>query len=121
MPIALPRPCGWPGCPGLVTESRERFCEVHKREYDDEYDRARPPAARRGYGAAWRRLRRAILAERPLCEECLKLGRIVPATEVHHIVPLRLGGTNDPSNLQALCKPCHSRKTMRESGMLRPA
>lgn len=29
---------------------------------------------------------------------------------VDHIVPLKLGGTNDPTNLQLLCKPCNSSK-----------
>jgi len=31
--------------------------------------------------------------------------------EVDHVVPLCRGGTNDTSNLQALCVECHSAKT----------
>jgi len=34
-----------------------------------------------------------------------------PPFDVDHIVPVALGGTDDLSNLQALCKPCHRRKT----------
>jgi len=40
---------------------------------------------------------------------------LVPATEVHHIVPLDKGGSNADENLQALCKPCHSRHTLSET------
>lgn len=27
--------------------------------------------------------------------------------EIHHTVPLFLGGTNEPENLTTLCQPCH--------------
>ncbi len=47
-----------------------------------------------------------------LCEECQKQGRLTPAEEVHHILPLSHGGTNNTNNLMALCKPCHSRITV---------
>jgi 5-methylcytosine-specific restriction endonuclease McrA len=33
------------------------------------------------------------------------------AVEIDHIIPLELGGTNDPINLQALCPSCHIFKT----------
>ena len=52
----------------------------------------------------------------PLCEMCRREGRITPAAEVHHILPLADGGTHDPENLMALCKPCHSRITATEGG-----
>ena len=29
--------------------------------------------------------------------------------EVHHILPLSRGGTNDEDNLMSLCKSCHSK------------
>lgn len=65
-------------------------------------------------GAAWRRLRAAVLAEEPLCQHCLDRGVIEPATEVDHV-------DNDPTDnrpeaLQSLCKPCHSRKTQADMG-----
>lgn len=37
------------------------------------------------------------------------MGRVTAATEVDHID--EDSHNNDPSNLQPLCKPCHSSKT----------
>ena len=61
--------------------------------------------------AAWRKLRKQVLAEEPLCRHCAAQGLTVPATEVDH-----MNGAADNSReaLQALCKPCHSIKTMAE-------
>jgi 5-methylcytosine-specific restriction enzyme A len=38
------------------------------------------------------------------------------ATHADHIVPRSEGGSDDPSNLQAACVPCHSEKSSREGG-----
>ena len=61
-------------------------------------------------GKAWRTLRAAVLREHPLCVLC----RTAVASEVDHI-------GDDPTDnrreaLQALCKPCHSRKTNADRG-----
>jgi 5-methylcytosine-specific restriction protein A len=107
----MPRkPCAEPSCQKIVPLGTTR-CAKHeqaKRMRDK-----RPSAARRGYGREWQQIRAAHLAAHPVCEEsgCRRL-----AEEVHHIVPLRKGGTNDASNLMALCKHCHSRRTCREDG-----
>lgn len=55
-----------------------------------------------------------FLRANPVCAECWRQGRVTPATEVHHIVGKRKGGTDAWENLEALCKECHSRKTARE-------
>jgi 5-methylcytosine-specific restriction protein A len=76
--------------------------------------RPSPPrvsAARRGYGRTWQNLRLLQLNAEPLCEHCKAEGRTTAGAEVDHIVPLNDGGTNEPGNLQTLCKRCHSRKT----------
>lgn len=54
----------------------------------------------------WTRLSAAFRAEHPLCAECLKEGRIVPAEVVDHITPYPICGDDgffDRSNLQGLC------------------
>ena len=64
----------------------------------------------------WTKLRRWKLRQNPFCEECEKRECYVPATQVHHIVPIeghvpaemeRLA--YDKSNLMSLCAECHQR------------
>lgn len=65
----------------------------------------------------WLRLRRDQLSRNPLCERCAEEGRITPASEVHHVVPVEEGLTAteketlmfSPSNLASLCHDCHVR------------
>jgi 5-methylcytosine-specific restriction enzyme A len=65
--------------------------------------------------ATWKRTRAAQLSREPRCEECLKLGLLIPATEVDHKIPVAAGGAPfDSANLQSLCKRCHSVKTRGE-------
>ena len=60
---------------------------------------------------AWRKLRLIKLDNHPLCEKCGK-----PAEEVDHIIPVANGGEMyEYTNLQSLCKPCHSKKTNEEN------
>jgi 5-methylcytosine-specific restriction enzyme A len=76
----------------------------------------RESAAKRGYGRKWRQARIEFLADHVhrICESC----KAAIATEVDHIAAhkgdLKLFWSR--SNWQGLCKPCHSRKTMRENG-----
>lgn len=110
---SMKKPCAYPGCPVLV-DPGQRYCEEHQKRIQREYDRERGSAASRGYDARWRRLRQMYLAANPLCEECLRAGRITPATQVHH----KDGNPNNSawSNLESLCLECHSRKTAKEQG-----
>jgi len=71
----------------------------------------RPNAGKRGYGGTWRKARRWKLRRNPICEKCLNGGQLVAASEVHHIVPLDEGGTNEFENLMSLCRKCHARMT----------
>jgi 5-methylcytosine-specific restriction endonuclease McrA len=70
---------------------------------------------------AWRRLRAEVLAEEPLCPDCLAEGRVEPATEVHHLRERKaapeLALTRD--NLQALCHQCHNRRRTPPGGVCR--
>jgi 5-methylcytosine-specific restriction endonuclease McrA len=64
--------------------------------------------------ARWRALRRAVLLERPTCEEA---GCFAQSVEVDHVKRIEEGGEPfDRANLQALCHPHHSAKTARETG-----
>lgn len=70
----------------------------------------------RGYGAAWVRTRKRILArDLHLCQPCLRRGVTTAATEVDHVKPKSKGGTDDDVNLQAICRLCHAAKTEREA------
>jgi len=110
MPYKPLHPCGNPRCAALT---KARYCVRHAKEDGGAYDRARGSAHQRGYGGkAWAALRRVVLAR---CHwTCEAEGCSQEATEVDHIVAKRGGGTDDPENLQGLCKSCHSRKTARE-------
>lgn len=115
MPTKPSKPCKNPGCP--LPAVRLGRCEAHAAEYEAqrsvqraEHDKRRGSASERGYGVKWRRIRAQFLKRHPTCAEC---GR--PATDVHHIVPKRQGGSDKWVNLQALCHECHSAITMRDS------
>ncbi len=61
---------------------------------------------------AWRKLRAMFLRANPLCVDCEKLGRVTPATEVHHVKDRRDHPESalSPENLEGLCKRCHNRR-----------
>ena len=108
MPKAPKRPCRYPGCPNLCDKGV--YCSQHMQFSSD---RMRGGAESRGYDARWRKARTAFLQRNPLCNECMKRGKITPATVVDHIIPHR-GDRKlfwDESNWKPLCKCCHDRKT----------
>lgn len=110
MPMRPDHPCAHPGCPSLVPHG-QKYCDKHRVMHPEEVR----SAAGRGYGSRWNRARKRFLEAHPLCEECLKHGRYVKATDVDHIIPHR-GDQKlfwDESNWQALCHSCHSKKTAR--------
>jgi len=106
MPMKPKRPCSYPGCPALTAG---RYCEKHGKEMDVRYNKyERDPEANKRYGTHWRKVRFRYITAHPICEECLKNNKLIPALEVHHIIPLSKGGTHDNENLLSLCKSCHS-------------
>lgn len=64
----------------------------------------------------WRRFRQSYLMSHPLCELHSALNEVVPAEEVHHIVPISQAGSRleandiafDSNNLMSLCRECHN-------------
>ncbi|MDQ8706768.1 HNH endonuclease signature motif containing protein [Streptomyces sp. LHD-70] len=108
--------CPVAGCPCPTWRGK---CRAHARSsstgrrYRDSY--------RSSQRDRWARASRAYLREHPLCESesCSAIAAPLrpSATEVDHVDGLGLQGPRsfDPSNWQALCKSCHSRKTASES------
>ena len=110
MPFKPKRPCRYPGCANLTDGI---YCPEHQRQAEHHYNHfQREPETNKRYGRAWKRIRDRFVMQHPICEECEKAGRLTPTQEVHHILPLSDGGTNDERNLMALCKECHSRITL---------
>jgi len=73
----------------------------------------------------WRNTSREYRKANPLCEQCKKRGKVVPAYCTDHIKPinqryaydLENGKYGDPlnwNNLQALCEKCHAKKSGKE-------
>ncbi len=106
MPRMPKKPCAFPGCPNLTDGT---YCEEHKKIIAQQYEKnGRDKKHGKRYGKNWQRIRRAYVAAHPLCERCAAQGRYVPVEEVHHVVPLADGGTNDWDNLMGLCRRCHA-------------
>ncbi len=112
------RPCAVPRCPNLSTPGGSR-CREHALEQHKHYNaHHRDKEKQSAYNAQHRKLRAIVLRRDPLCKECLRQGRKPPApsTEMDHIDGNPWNVTRE--NLQGLCKPCHSRKTVAEQGGL---
>lgn len=60
-----------------------------------------------------------LARDKYLCQPCLRKGRYTQATQVDHVESLALGGTDEASNLQAICDDCHKVKTQQENGNFR--
>lgn len=109
MPTRPMKRCPAPGgCRNLVSEG---YCPDHQ-HLARQYGQERGSAAKRGYGARWRRYRERFLRrpENMLC--ACGCGRL--STDVDHRIPVT--GPDDPkfwdpSNHVALTHECHSRKT----------
>ncbi len=98
--------------PSRIDSHRPLRMTARRKRTDD-----RPSAAARGYctteHAAWKKSVHARDAW-----QCVTCGRVVTGRQAHadHIVPIAAGGARyDLSNGQTLCRPCHSRKTAKES------
>jgi 5-methylcytosine-specific restriction protein A len=116
MPKAAPRPCTRPGCGLLIAPGA--VCPKHPTRDGSFSDRSRGTRHERGYGAEWDVTRAAIMKrDAGLCQPCLQATpeRVTRAYAVDHIVNKAEGGTDDESNLRAICRACHKAKTQEES------
>lgn len=118
MPPRIPKACRKQGCP-KTTIDQSGFCAEHKPKDATGWTRYQRGRSRhkRGYGSKWDKLRMIVLKrDRYICQcdECKSLGLVKDATHVDHIVAKAHGGLDDLSNLRAINKDCHKRKTAHE-------
>lgn len=78
----------------------------YKKKYIDHYYRSKE----------WIQIRKDFysVASNNICFECLSKGILTNGNHLDHIKPRRLGGSNDVSNLQPLCKRHHAVKSAKE-------
>ena len=57
---------------------------------------------------SWKRIRKRVLAAQPRCHWCG-----AAATQVDHLVPVALGGSNALSNLVPACASCNASRGKR--------
>ena len=117
MPQRPGKACRVNHCPCIVKDmSNAGFCDKHKdRAGWHNNERLKGNRHARGYGSAWDKLRKNVLARgMNLCQHCKAQGKFAKATHVDHIKPKSQGGSNALTNLQALCVTCHNHKTATE-------
>jgi 5-methylcytosine-specific restriction protein A len=108
-----PSVCATPGCPELVEIGR--YCRKCATKCAT---KLAPPSRNERWkpynSAAWRRKSAQYRAAHPICERC----RLQPSAHVDHRDGRGPDGPRglDDSNLKALCKSCHSRKTATHDG-----
>lgn len=69
------------------------------------------------YDSRWRKFSAEYRKQNPFCVECLRVGAYNSQhLHVDHIIPLELAPQRkyDVSNVQVLCRSCHSKKTAKE-------
>jgi 5-methylcytosine-specific restriction protein A len=102
--------------PPLMADQAPRFgAKAGPRKAWAPSSRLRPVERKRG--RAGQRDRAKVIAEEPLCRTCLDQGRTSPTEFVDHIKPLAWGGSDERSNKQGLCKPCHDAKSAAERAL----
>jgi 5-methylcytosine-specific restriction protein A len=58
------------------------------------------------YPSNWNKLRFAIFKKHSyICERCNRYSK--GNLQLHHKIPVKLGGNHDESNLEVLCSDCH--------------
>ena len=121
MPSRALRICKQRECNEL-TNDKTGYCLEHihlveefKKQRWSRQEASRGSARARGYDSRWEKARKVYLSNNPLCVDCLKEGRFMPAKVVDHIKPHR-GNSElfwDKNNWQSLCSSHHNRKTAR--------
>jgi len=101
--------CKQVGCPGASFDGTG-FCEKHIHLYQS-FVKSQPRNPI--YNTSkWKKLRKHMLMQSPICNRCKKL----PSNVVHHLREARVFPelAFEESNLEALCSSCHNRESQRE-------
>ena len=66
--------------------------------------------------SAWRKVRKAVIEDQPLCCHCSIDSKPVLADVVDHVVPYEVDNSLglDPDNLEPLCHKCHGKKSAQD-------
>lgn len=104
MPRRSPRPCRVTGCPNLVRDPSQIYCEIHAAKMErSERERRNERGTDAHYGREWERISQSFLRFYSYCEICGKKSEVA-----HHIVERAMGGSDEFVNLMALCRACHT-------------
>lgn len=115
MPSLPGSSCRVAGCVKKASQKTNGYCEEHKNEGWRKFQQSKQGEKRPYQSSVWKKKRQIIINRcMGLCEECERNGAVSFGVEVDHIVPVSQGGSDEISNLQLLCIPCHRRKTARE-------
>ena len=90
-------------------------CPRCQTRHEQVFSQLRGTASERGYGHRWRRLAARILAEHRaaygnVCPGWMREPHRAEVLTVDHIIPRAVGGSDERSNLQVLCRVCNSTK-----------
>lgn len=89
------------------------FRNTNTVSYAEDKERERIRAKSDRYGWDWKKFRKRMLSENPLCAQCERDGYVVEATTVHHVVDIVEAPERrlDASNIECLCEMHHNQIT----------
>ena len=99
-----------------IVEAMDQKIDVHKEERKDVKDNAEITTNKtQDKRKKINKKTRQLIADKQknACGEC-KLA-LTPYFELDHIIGLQFGGTDEESNLMALCRECHAKKSIGEN------
>lgn len=120
MPKRSAKKCNVISCSNLTYDS---YCSEHaeqkRKESHQEYKQRRTDEREQAFykSGDWIKTRNHKRSINPLCEHCLKEGKVTPMNDVDHVIPVKVDWSLrlTLSNLQSLCRSCHVKKTKEEN------
>lgn len=108
--MRAPKHCGIKGCTVVVPNGTR--CPDHRSGWQTS---PRTASSARTNTTVWKHNR--VLALQRDNYQCQIRGPrcTVNAVQVDHVISVEHGGSDDLTNLQSTCKPCHDQKTAREA------